>query len=155
MLIDGLQKKYNVLEDIHKIVNEQAVILSADKVDQIKFDNSMARKADLISELEKLNDGFENVYERVRDALMEKKDNFKDEIKTLQELIAKVSEKSVLIETMEERNKKKAEDFFSLRRREIRSVKQSNAVAKSYFQNMTGMAYTSPMDTVSQIDKKK
>lgn len=155
MLIDGLNKKKRVLEDIQKLVQHQAVLLDDDKVDQIAFDNSMARKSDLISELNKLNDGFENVYDRVRDELLINKDMYKEDIKKLQELISAVSEKSILIETMEERNMKKAEDFFKLRHREIKSVKQSNAVANSYFQNMSGQAYVSSFDTTSKIDAKK
>ena len=62
-------------------------------------------------------------------------------IKQLQTLITRVSEKSILIETMEERNKNRAENFFRLRHREIKSLKQSSAVANSYQRTMSGNAY--------------
>lgn len=154
MLIDGLQKKQKVLEDIQEIVQEQAVILGAEEMDQTAFDNSMAKKADLIAQLEKLNDGFENVYDRVRDDLMVDKEKYREQIKILQELIAVVSEKSIHIETMEERNKNKADNFFNLRRREIRSLRRSNTVANSYQQTMTGQAYLGTFDIESTIDRK-
>ena len=112
MMIDSLQKKEKVLSDIEKIVQEQAQILSIDNIDQIAFDDSMARKADLIEELERLNDGFEHIYDRIKEGLVGDKEKYAQYIKELQTLIAKVSEKSILIETMEERNENRADNRF-------------------------------------------
>lgn len=141
MMIESLQKKENVLKNIELIVQEQAQILSVDNIDQVAFDDSMARKADLIEELERLNDGFEHIYDRIKEGLVEDKEKYASYIKQLQDLISRVSEKSILIETMEERNKNRADTFFSLRHREIKSLKQSSAVANSYQRAMAGSAY--------------
>lgn len=142
LMIESLQKKDKVLEDIKAIVLNQAEILSADVIDQTAFDNSMARKSDLINELDRLNDGFEKIYDRIKDALIADKDKYSSYIKQLQSLIATVSEKSILIQTMEERNRAKADSFFKSRQQEIKSLKRSNSVARSYQQTMSGQAYT-------------
>lgn len=155
IMIESLQKKDKILEDIRLLVISQAEILGKDTIDQVEFDNSMARKSDLINELDRLNVGFEELYERIKAPLLSEKEKYTSYIKQLQDLISKVSEKSILIQTMEERNMAKADSFFRGRQQEIRSLRRSNSVARSYQQTMTGQAYAGVYQFDTGIDKKK
>lgn len=58
-----------------------------------ELDANMEQKDGLIQKLTALDDGFETLYERVKEQLSTNKDAYKNQIKRIQELITKVTEK--------------------------------------------------------------
>ena len=78
-----------------------------------ELDANMSLKDGLIQKLLKLDEGFEMLYERIREQLLGNKDAYKSQIKSLQQLISQVTEKSVSIQAQEARNKKLIETYFA------------------------------------------
>ena len=138
LLIEGLQKKKKVLDQIILKNQQQIEILSQDMVEFDAFDQNVSDKGELIKTLAVLDEGFESVYERVKVELIGNKEKYRAQIKLLQQLIKEITDKSVSIQTMEARNKKKIEDYFSYTRASIHQAKHVNKVANSYYNTMTG-----------------
>ena len=91
----------------------------------------------LIYKLEKLDDGFEMVYEKVREELNLNKDAYKDEIKRMQDLITKITELSTCIQAQEVRNKTAVESVFKSERDRIKATRSGAKALKSYSDSMT------------------
>ena len=65
------------------------------------------------------------------------KDAYKNQIKRIQELITKVTEKSVSIQAKESRNKKLVEEYFSKKKHEIRQGRQASKTVLNYYKSMS------------------
>ena len=68
-MIESLEKKVAVLDEITKKNAEQAALLKEEEFSFDKFDKNAEEKGVLIYRLEKLDDGFESLYENVKDLL--------------------------------------------------------------------------------------
>ena len=119
ILEDSLHKKLAVLEEITAYNKQQEELLKKDTVSMEELDANMEQKDALIQKLTELDEGFETLYERIREQLLTNKDAYKDQIRRIQGLISEVTEKGVSIKAQEARNKKLVEDYFLRERKEI------------------------------------
>ena len=87
MLIESQKKKLELLEQAIELDKQQEDMITGDSPDMEALNANITAKGALVDELNKLDDGFESVYSKVRDELMNNKDAHKDEIHRLQELI--------------------------------------------------------------------
>ena len=106
---------------------------------QIMIDSLKKKKdiLDKIDELEKLDEGFQSVFDRIKEELSDNKQMYSDEIETMKTLIKAVTELGAKIEVQEARNKVKVEAMFRRERQEHKEAKRSASMAKSYYQNMS------------------
>lgn len=151
ILIESLQQKKIVLSALAHENEEQAAIVKEDNFDLEAFDRNTNAKADLISKLELLDNGFASVYERVREEMMEHKDKYKTEIETLQTLISQITDLSIAIQASEARNKQMLEQYFIQSRKRLKNNRISVKVANDYYRSMSQMNYIDPQ----LLDKKK
>ena len=110
----------------------------------------MEEKSACIDILNSLDDGFQSIYDRVRDDIQMYKQNYKDDIKRLQELIREVSSLSATIQAQESRNKLQIERKFRQLREETKTAKRSVSMANKYYQNMSRVS-----NEPQFMDKKK
>lgn len=80
ILADSLQKKSIVLDKIEDENNKQAKMLKSDSFPYDEFDAAIDRKGELIEELTALDDGFDALYQRIREQLQDNRDKYKDQI---------------------------------------------------------------------------
>lgn len=151
ILIESLQKKSKVLEDIQKYNERQAELFKSQEVSLDAFDEVVEEKGKLIDALAKLDEGFETLYARIAEEVASNKDLYADQIKQLQALIAKVTEQSVSIQAQEARNKDLVEQYFRSQKQQLKVKKQSSAVAINYYKNMSKTSVVSPQF----LDSKK
>lgn len=144
ILQESLIKKLEILNEIEKKSLEQAKMLKSGEIEFSAIDLNMDEKAELISELTKLDDGFEHLYERIREELLKNKEYYKNEILLLKNLISKVTEKSASIQAIEARNKAEIEIYCSNQKKGLQSRKTAMSVANDYYQNMNKVKYVSP-----------
>ncbi len=137
ILEESLQKKSAVLDEIMAYNNAQENLLKEDKVSMEALDANMDQKDRLIGKLTELDEGFEALYERIRDQLSGNKDAYKPQIRRLQELISQVTEKSVSVQAQEARNKKLVEDYFLKERNQLRQGKKASKAAYGYYKSMS------------------
>ena len=144
ILQDSLVKKLELLNKIEKKSLEQSDMIKATNVDLAMVDANMDEKAGLIDEILKLDNGFESIYEKVRDQLLANKEQYKVQIHNLQGLIAKVTEKSTTIQAIEARNKAQMDIVFATQKKEVQNRRNAMSVARDYYQNMNKVKHVSP-----------
>lgn len=151
ILESSLEKKVMVLDEIGDYNDKQQQLLKQEKVSMEELDANMEEKDVLIQKLTELDEGFETLYERIREQLLANKDAYKEQIKRIQGLISQVTDKSVSIQAQESRNKKLIEDYFAREKSQIRQGRQASKTAYNYYKSMSNV------DDVSSsiLDQKK
>ena len=151
ILQDSLIKKIELLNQIETKSLEQAEMLKDTDVNLELVDFNMDEKAELIEEVLALDEGFESVYEKIREQLINNKGQYKSEIDTLKKLIEAVTAKSASIQAIEARNKTQMDIYFSNQKKELQGKRNAMSVARDYYQNMNKVKNVSPQF----LDQKK
>ena len=151
ILQDSLVKKLELLEQIEKKSLDQAEMIKDTNVNLDLVDANMDEKASLIDEIFKLDNGFESIYEKVREELLTNKEQFRTQIHNLQALISKITEKSASIQAIEGRNKAQMDIVFATQKKEVQSRRNAMSVARDYYQNMNRAKHAAPQF----LDQKK
>lgn len=148
ILEESLEKKISVLDEIAEYNNSQEKLLKQDKVSLAELDDNMNGKDELIRKVTELDEGFELLYERIKEQLLSDKEAYGPQIRRLQELISQVTEKSVSIQAQEARNKKQVESYFARERGQLR---QASKAAYGYYKSMNSSNVMPPQF----MDQKK
>lgn len=151
VLRQSLEKKKRILDLIIEKNKEQRIIFTDMSQPPERLEENLKEKGDLIDQLNQLDDGFDQVYNRVREVLAEEKETYRDDIKKMQELIREITDKSASIQVQEQRNRELAVQKFSSVKKEIRKARTTTKVASQYYKNMTK---TNIVDS-QFLDKKK
>lgn len=151
ILEDSLLKKIDVLNEITTYNKEQEKLLREEDVSLEELDINMSKKDELIKKLTELDDGFETLYERIREQLLNNKEMYRAQIVRLQDMISQVMEKSVSIQAQEVRNKKLIEMYFSKEKQQLRQGRQASKAAYDYYKSMNNTAIVPPQI----MDQKK
>ena len=123
MMIDSLNKKKDILTRIVALNDEQDAILSTTILDDAAFDSNMKAKGDCIDGLDRLDEGFQALFNRVRDEINNNKAMYTEEIAVMKKLITEVTELGAKIEVQEARNKVKVEAMFRRERQEHKEAR--------------------------------
>lgn len=138
MLEESLVKKLEIMDRIREENTRQKNILTdSDTVNLEAFDNTLDVKGELIDKLNSLDDGFQALFDRVKEDVGNNKDKYAEQIKRIQNLIHDITDASASIEAEEHRNKALAEKYFSVERDRMSTGKKSAAVAFNYYQTMS------------------
>ena len=137
IMVQSLQKKLEVLNGIIEKNVEQRQILEQEELDTDAFEQNIKLKSDLVDQIEFLDDGFEELYGRVKSLIETEKQEHKEEIQLMKQLITGITEKSVTIQSQEARNRKLVEQRFSQERKKVRSMRNTSTVANQYYKNMS------------------
>ena len=136
ILSDSLDKKIEVLKRIQAYNDAQEKAFTEPEPNMDLFDQALDEKEKLIQEIQKLDQGFETLYERVKVELDENRDAYRDQIKELQAKITVITELSNAVQAKEARNKKLIENYFANQRMGIKQSRQRARVAYGYQKNM-------------------
>lgn len=138
ILIDSLKKKIEILDTLLVLNERQSeVVKKQDNLDE--FDQIVDLKSEQIRLLEKLDTGFETIYKHVRPEFTERAQEHREQIREIQSLISQITERSVKVETTENRNKQAIEQYFSLARKNLHESRKSMNAASDYYKSMSGM----------------
>ena len=143
-LIDGLNQKITILDKLTEYTEEQQRIVGEVSIDWDAFDTTIDKKDELIQKLTVIDEGFQSVYNRVKDDVVANKDKYKEYILILKQQVQLVTEKSTSLMALEQRTKAKVSSGFGTQRQQIRSNKESSKVASSYYNTMNRMNYIDP-----------
>lgn len=136
ILEESLNKKIQVLKHIQELNEVQTNILKQEEADLEAFDRTVDEKGLCIDELTELDDGFESLYEKIKQELAGNRDKYADQIKRLQQLIAQVTDRSVAIQAQEARNKALVEKCFKRERQNLGKSRKNSKTVYGYYQNM-------------------
>ena len=90
ILEDSLKKKIDVLKRIGEVNDAQTEVLKEESVDLESFDRLVDEKDRYIDELTKLDEGFEALYDNVKQELDGNRQKYAEQIRRLQELITQI-----------------------------------------------------------------
>lgn len=140
----SLEKKIEILDRIITKNEEQNVLLNDPNMKWEDFDDNANRKMELIEEIDKLDEGFEDLFERVKEVLQSPggKEKHAQEIVRMQELIRRITEKSTSIQAQEARNKTLVEQYFQRSRERIRKGRTSSKAAMDYYKSMSQTSFS-------------
>lgn len=150
IMIQSLKKKITILNAIEKLNLRQKDELEDPALDPEDFDKTVREKADYIEELEKLDAGFQELFDRVKEELGVNREFYREEIKQMQDLIRQLTEKSTAIQVQEARNKRLMEQKFAAVKKQVREVRTSQKIVNQYYKNMMKTNFIEPQFTDSK-----
>lgn len=139
VMIQSLGKKSELLDKIIAKNKEQKYLFEDEESDPDRLEENMQEKSDLIDQLNELDEGFQQIYDRIKIALQRDKESYKEEIHTMQKLITEITEKSTTVRTQEQRNRVLAEKRFAAVKKGIRKARTSNQAASKYYKSMANL----------------
>lgn len=151
LLIEVLEKKERILQQILDKSKIQLEVTEQDTLDVERFDELVDDKAVLLEEMTKLDEGFDQTYERIKEELLMHKDQHKKEIATLQKLISKGVDLGAQISATEGRTKDKLAVSLTRTKKELAQKRVSSKIATDYYKNTNNLKN---MDSLF-LDKKK
>lgn len=139
ILIQSLEKKKELLDKIIAKNKEQKYLFEDEGSDPDRLEENMKEKSEFIDQLNELDEGFRQIYDRVKMTLQGNKDSYKEEIRTMQRLITEITEKSATVQAQEQRNRALAEKRFANVKKGIRKARTSNQAASRYYKSMANL----------------
>lgn len=155
ILLESLKRKETLLDKIIQKNISQANCVQDKEYEDIDWDAFnllVTEKEILIDRINVMDEGFQSVYDKVKVQLEEDKLKYADQIREMQEIIKRLTDKGVEIRAGEERNRKMIEAVMTGRKKVIRQTRNSLKVADSYHQAMT-MNYG--QENSISVNKKK
>lgn len=136
IMIQSLEKKIQVLDRIILLDKIQKEQLEDEGLTTEDFDNVVEEKSDLIEQLNQLDSGFEKLFRRVKEELDANREQYKDQIQKMQEMIRSITDKSVEIQAQEARNKELMMNKFTRIKQRSKVAHTNYRAASQYYKNM-------------------
>jgi flagellar biosynthesis/type III secretory pathway chaperone len=135
-MLQSLKKKEKVLDEIIRLNDLQKECLTKMGKTVEEFDETVEGKSACIKQLEQLDSGFEKLYAQVADELANNREAHAEQVRQLQSLIRRVTEKSVKIQAQEVRNKDMMREKFTRVRTQAVSVRSNSRAIRGYYNSM-------------------
>ena len=133
---ESLDKKVDLLEQLQGLNLEQKNILEDYDSSPQDLEENMDKKSTIIDRLDKMDDGFQSLYDKVKEELNSNKEAYADDIRSMQTLIKMIGDLSVDVQAKEVQNKELAKQRFSYVRTQIRETKHGQKAVASYYASM-------------------
>ncbi|MBD5158415.1 MAG: hypothetical protein HDT13_12380 [Butyrivibrio sp.] len=140
VLSESLDKKITILDKLEALTAQQKSIAQAEEFDDDAFDANTDGKAKLIAELEKLDNGFQILYDNIKAQITGNKELYRQEIEQLQAKISMILDKNAALLVEEENNRKLIAARFTSLKKEVYQIKKSRDMAASYYRNMNNIS---------------
>ena len=137
IMVESLSKKIDILEKLLEYTKEQERLLEEEEFSMEEFSGLLDKKGELIDVLNTMDQGFEQVYERMEEEIKGKKEEHAHEILLMQQRIKKITDLSIKLQELEYKNKEKIEVQFSKKRNEIKTFRQSKDNVNKYYRVMS------------------
>lgn len=144
ILLQSLLKKRDVLDRLIELGQRQEEMLKQEGLDMDGLNALLEEQGTLVAQLDRLDQGFELVYDRCRALIMGHKDLYRKEIRAMQECIQEITAKISTINACSMRNKVAAEEHFRREKQEINQNVSKTKVARNYYNSMNKLNYVSP-----------
>ncbi|MBQ3513282.1 MAG: flagellar export chaperone FlgN [Lachnospiraceae bacterium] len=150
IMAESLSKKIEILEQLLEYTRGQETLLEEEEFRMEEFQELLDKKGELIDVLNTMDQGFEQVYERIEEEIQGKKEAYASEIVLMQQRIKTITDLSVKLQELEYKNKEKIEVHFLKKRNEIKTFRQSKDNVNKYYR---AMSKTQVVDSAF-LDKK-
>lgn len=139
ILSESLDRKIIILDELARLTEAQKEIAEAETFDDTAFEDNINRKAALVEEIEKLDEGFQTLYDNVKGQIENRRERYRGQIAMLQDKIKQVLDVSASLQVAEASNKRLIESRFASMKKEIYQVRKSRDMAASYYRTMNNI----------------
>lgn len=136
VLLESLERKLKLMHNLMSLTKDQEEILTSEKPDAGALDTTFDMKEMYISQMLEIDEGFQNVYDRVADEVRQNRYQHRPKIEKMQQMIREITALGMSVQALEEQNRQRFEQFLVQEKKEIKSFKVSNKTAASYYRNM-------------------
>lgn len=150
VLKESLCRKKEILKELLTDTAKQTELIDGEEIGWDEFERIMEHKEKLIEELEKLDDGFDLVFQRVQEELTGNPKQYETDIQFMKGLIRDITSLSTSLEADENRNKTAIERRMLTGKKELHRKKVSAKAATTYYQNAKQFNFVDPQ----LLDKK-
>lgn len=151
LLDESLEKKIGVLNRILDIDKNQEKSLKEENLDADTVEQLMNEKGELIKKLDQLDDGFDSVYQRIKEEIQANSSKYTSQVKKLQDDIRQITELQTGIEALEKRLKSAVDTYASKAAANLKLRRATNNVARNYYETVNKLNQAGPQF----MDKKK
>lgn len=144
ILVQSLEKKNQILDQLISHIGLQEEFLKKEEFNMNYMDQMLDEQSRLVEELERLDRGFETVYDRIREEIIGNKARYSVQIKQMQEYIQQITAKIATINAGNMRNKMLMENQFKKQKQAIGQSVSINKAAKNYYNSMNNLNHVSP-----------
>ena len=137
IMLDSLKKKEAVLTKLRAETLKQSAILAEQEFDDEAFDKTIDVKQGYLDELTKLDEGFMDMYAKVKETLATDGPDYRSEIELAKSLIKKQTDLSVELQSLEEKNRVKLTVHLSRGKQKVRDFRANSKTAAAYYKNMS------------------
>lgn len=141
IMLQSLKKKEQVLDEIIRLNDLQKKQLTDQATPVDDFDKTVEDKSACIEQLDQLDSGFEKLYAQVQEELQVNKEQYAETIRELQKRIRSVTDKSIMIQAQEARNKDLMMQKFTTVRKHAKDVRANSKAITGYYKTMTHSGY--------------
>lgn len=145
IMLQSLKKKEKVLDEIIRLNDLQKKELTEPATPVDDFDKTVEDKSACIDQLNQLDSGFEKLYAQVEDELKGNREQYADTIRELQQRIRSVTDKSIMIQAQEARNKDLMMQKFTTVKQHAKDVRANSRAITGYYKTMKQSAYAADM----------
>lgn len=136
MMTDTLKKKKQILLFLLEKTREQETLLKDDEMSVEAFHATIDEKGEKIEELNQLDEGFDALFQRVKEEIVSNRMAYKTQIQEMQKLLGEVSDLGIQIQALEHQNSGHFKVYLANQRKGIREFHMNHKTASSYYQNM-------------------
>ena len=128
-----------LLKQIVDYNEAQQTIVTAPEFKEEAFEKNVADKGEVVEKILRLDEGFNSVFNRIKEELQTNKGKYAKDIEHLKELVASVTDLGVRIQAQELRNKQLVEKRFAQMRKELSQAKRTTSTANAYYKNVNNL----------------
>lgn len=136
IMLQSLQKKEKVLDEIIRLDDVQKKVLTDNNCTVDEFDETVEAKSACIEQLNQLDSGFQKLYAEVEAEIKDNREKYSAEIKKMQECIRSVTDKSVKIQAQEARNKELLKEKIANVHKQATEVRKNSRAITGYYNSM-------------------
>ncbi len=136
MMVDTLQQKKVILEQLLHQTKEQEALLKDEEMDMDAFQKMIELKGEEIEKLNQMDEGFDTLFRHVEKEINENRMAYKSQIQKMQKLINEVSELGIQIQALEHQNSGHFKIYLANQKQAVKKFHTNNRTAASYYQNM-------------------
>lgn len=103
ILIDALAKKERLLDEILKLCKVQEECIRKESPNMVEYSQCSDKKMEISKHIEKIDEGFLSVYDRVKNEIEGNPSQYTEEIRKMKSLVTAISEKTASVSVNEQR----------------------------------------------------
>jgi len=135
LLIQGLSTKRKRLQSIHELTKAQQALLVQETFDMKSFNKLLKKKQEDINQVVQIDEGFAETYKRIQKQIMKHPKMYAEYIRSMQSELKIISDLSIEITVLEERNNLKFKEVSKGMKEYIRSFRTNKKSVTNYYKN--------------------